>query len=84
MRARFPTRTSAGRFPPNVNGTWQEHFVLTPNTPAAIRPDGGRKAYGPLTGTLGLTVDSWGAKVSFLGRNLTGHSYWAQDRIAVP
>jgi iron complex outermembrane receptor protein len=75
LGARYIMPTSVGDLTANVNWTWQDDLTLVPDVPEFRFVT--QKAYGLLSGRIGLNIDDWDAEVAVFGRNLTDKEYYS-------
>jgi iron complex outermembrane recepter protein len=75
LGARYVMPTSVGDLTTNVNWTWQDDLTLVPDVPEYKFVT--QKAYGLLSGRIGLNIDDWDAEVAVFGRNLLDKEYYS-------
>jgi iron complex outermembrane recepter protein len=75
LGARYIMPTSVGDLTTNVNWTWQDDLTLVADVPEFQFMT--QKAYGLLSGRIGLNIDAWDAEVAVFGRNLTNKEYYS-------
>jgi iron complex outermembrane receptor protein len=75
LGGQYTLPTSVGDLTTTVNWVWQDDLVFTPENPE-FRINASQKAYGLLSGRMGLNIDEWNAEVAVFGRNLLNKEYY--------
>jgi len=73
LSARYEVPSSMGELAFQLDYSWQDKVVLSPDTPSPEQVT--QEAYGLLNGRVSLKLDRWDAEVAIFGKNLTDKAY---------